>query len=88
MPYTIFVSNWYSMTKEKYLALREAGINQFSPNRLINEFTRTNTCDECYMSIRSNLDKTYSQRLWENVVGFFSFKPRVKRVPDREVAPA
>jgi hypothetical protein len=44
--------------------------------RLIREFTRTNTCDECYVSIRSNLDKTYSQLLWENVAGFFSFKLR------------
>ncbi|HSK08855.1 MAG TPA: radical SAM protein [Vicinamibacterales bacterium] len=30
IPYTILVSNWSEMTEEKYLALREAGINQFS----------------------------------------------------------
>jgi MoaA/NifB/PqqE/SkfB family radical SAM enzyme len=58
--------------------------------RLIEEFTRTNTCDECYVSIRSNLDKTYRQLLWENVAGFFSFKSRHKPKPDvtAETAPA
>ena len=30
LPYTILVSNWSHMTREKYLALREAGIDQFS----------------------------------------------------------
>ena len=30
LPYTILVSNWSMMTKERYLALRQAGINQFS----------------------------------------------------------
>jgi len=30
LPYTILVSNWSLMTKKRYLALREAGINQFS----------------------------------------------------------
>ena len=30
LPYTILVSNWSLMTQEKYLALREAGIHQFS----------------------------------------------------------
>jgi len=47
--------------------------------RMVSEFTRTNTCDECYVAIRSSLDKTYPQLLWENVAGFFSFKPRVER---------
>ena len=41
--------------------------------RMIEEFTRTNTCDECYVSIRSYLDKSFPQLLWENVSGFFSF---------------
>jgi len=44
--------------------------------RLVEEFTKNNTCDQCYVSIRSNLDKTYGQVLWENVAGFFSFKPK------------
>ena len=30
VPYTILVSNWSEMTPEKYVALREAGIDQFS----------------------------------------------------------
>ena len=30
VPYTILVSNWSQMTEEKYLALREAGVDQFS----------------------------------------------------------
>jgi len=44
--------------------------------RMIEEFTRTNQCDECYVSIRSYLDKSFPQLLWENVSGFFSFKSR------------
>src|SRR3954465_5822289 len=30
VPYTILVSNWSEMTEEKYLMLREAGVDQFS----------------------------------------------------------
>ena len=41
--------------------------------RMIDEFTATNECDECYVSIRSYLDKSFPQLLWENVSGFFSF---------------
>jgi MoaA/NifB/PqqE/SkfB family radical SAM enzyme len=44
--------------------------------RMIEEFSRTNTCDECYVSIRSYLDKSFPRLLWENVAGYFSFKPR------------
>ena len=44
--------------------------------RMIQEFTATNTCDECYVSIRSYLDKSFPQLLWENVSGFFSFGSR------------
>ena len=43
-------------------------------SKMIEEFTRTNTCDECYVSIRSYLDKSFPVLLWENVSGFFSFK--------------
>ncbi len=43
-------------------------------DRMIEEFTRTNQCGECYVSIRSYLDKSFPQLLWENVSGFFSFK--------------
>jgi hypothetical protein len=40
---------------------------------MIREFTSHNQCDECYVSIRSYLDKSFRQLLWENVSGFFSF---------------
>jgi MoaA/NifB/PqqE/SkfB family radical SAM enzyme len=42
--------------------------------RMIDEFTRQNQCDECYVSIRSYLDKSFPQLLWENVRGFLSVK--------------
>ncbi len=42
--------------------------------RMVSEFTRQNTCNECYVSIRSYLDKTFPQLLRENVAEFFSFK--------------
>ena len=41
--------------------------------RMIDEFTSTNRCDECYVSIRSYLDKSFPQLLGENVREFFSF---------------
>jgi MoaA/NifB/PqqE/SkfB family radical SAM enzyme len=43
-------------------------------HRMIAEFTAGNTCDECYVSIRSYLDKSFPQLLWENVSGFLSIK--------------
>jgi len=42
--------------------------------RMIREFTRSNTCDQCYVSIRSYLDKSFPRLLWENVSGFFSLQ--------------
>lgn len=42
--------------------------------RMIREFTAANQCDECYVSIRSYLDKSFPQLLWENVSGFLSVK--------------
>ena len=44
--------------------------------RMIREFTQQNTCDQCYVSIRSYLDKTFPQLVRENVTEFFSFKSR------------
>jgi MoaA/NifB/PqqE/SkfB family radical SAM enzyme len=44
--------------------------------RMVEEFTRSNTCDECYVSIRSYLDKTFPQLLREYIGPFFSLKPR------------
>ncbi len=55
-----------SMQFKRY-ALEERG-------RMIREFTGSNACDQCYVSIRSYLDKSFPQLLWENVSGFFSFK--------------
>jgi MoaA/NifB/PqqE/SkfB family radical SAM enzyme len=42
--------------------------------KMIAEFTTTNQCDECYVSIRSYLDKSFPKLLWENVSGFLSIK--------------
>jgi MoaA/NifB/PqqE/SkfB family radical SAM enzyme len=42
-------------------------------DKMIRDFTAKNSCDQCYVSIRSYLDKTFPQLLWENVSGFFSF---------------
>lgn len=41
---------------------------------MVAEFTRNNRCDECYVSIRSYLDKSFPQLLWENVSGFLAVK--------------
>jgi MoaA/NifB/PqqE/SkfB family radical SAM enzyme len=43
-------------------------------SRMVAEFTSSNKCDECYVSIRSYLDKSFPQLLWENVSGFLSIK--------------
>jgi len=42
------------------------------------EFTAHNTCGECYVSIRSYLDKSFTQLLGENVAEFFSLQAREK----------
>jgi MoaA/NifB/PqqE/SkfB family radical SAM enzyme len=42
--------------------------------RLIREFTARNRCDQCYVSIRSYLDKSFPQLLWENVSGFLALR--------------
>jgi hypothetical protein len=41
--------------------------------RMVEEFTNKNNCDECYVAIRSNLDKSFPQLLGENVRRYFSF---------------
>jgi MoaA/NifB/PqqE/SkfB family radical SAM enzyme len=41
--------------------------------RMVSEFTNHNNCDECYVAIRSNLDKSFPQLLRENVSNYFSF---------------
>jgi MoaA/NifB/PqqE/SkfB family radical SAM enzyme len=47
--------------------------------RMIREFTNHNNCDQCYVSIRSYLDKTFPQLVHENVSEFFSFKSGAKK---------
>jgi MoaA/NifB/PqqE/SkfB family radical SAM enzyme len=47
--------------------------------KMIHEFTCHNTCDECYVSIRSYLDKSFPQLLRENVSEYFSFKSPAQR---------
>jgi MoaA/NifB/PqqE/SkfB family radical SAM enzyme len=42
--------------------------------RMVEEFSRTNRCDECYVSIRSYLDKSFPQLLRENVSEFLAIK--------------
>ncbi|MFB3917817.1 MAG: radical SAM protein [Terriglobales bacterium] len=42
--------------------------------QMVKEFTSSNTCGECYVSIRSYLDKSFPQLLWENVSGFLAVK--------------
>lgn len=41
---------------------------------MVREFTANNRCDECYVAIRSNLDKSFPQLLRENVARYLSFK--------------
>jgi MoaA/NifB/PqqE/SkfB family radical SAM enzyme len=42
--------------------------------RMIAEFTASNNCDQCYVSIRSYLDKSFPKLLWENVSGFLAVR--------------
>ncbi len=51
--------------------------------RMVEEFTAHNHCDQCYVSIRSYLDKSFPQILWENTSRFLSFgsKPAVAVPP-------
>ena len=44
--------------------------------RMVQEFTRHNNCAECYVAIRSNLDKSFPQLLRENVSNYLSFDGR------------
>ena len=52
LPYLILVSNWSGMTEEKYLQLREAGINQFSVSLtfLTNGTTTSEAIQDCMQS--------------------------------------
>lgn len=48
-------------------------------DRMIREFTACNTCNQCYVSIRSYLDKSFPQLVGENVSEFFSLQMRESR---------
>lgn len=48
-------------------------------HQMAREFTAANKCDECYVAIRSYLDKGFFQLLKENVRDHFSFKPAEAR---------
>jgi MoaA/NifB/PqqE/SkfB family radical SAM enzyme len=50
---------------------------------LVAEFTAENTCGECYVSIRSYLDKSFPELVREYIGDFFSFKqtPKVAAAP-------
>ncbi|MBN2243236.1 MAG: radical SAM protein [Acidobacteria bacterium] len=70
---------WLVVTSDGYLQpcsmqFKKYGLHEQA--RMVKEFTEKNTCDQCYVSIRSYLDKTFPQLLRENVSEFFSFKPR------------
>jgi MoaA/NifB/PqqE/SkfB family radical SAM enzyme len=70
---------WLVVTSDGYLQpcsmqFKKYGLHEQA--RMVREFTEKNTCDECYVSIRSYLDKTFPQLVRENVSEFFSFKPR------------
>jgi len=41
---------------------------------MVREFTANNECDQCYVAIRSNLDKSFPQLLGENVMRYLSFQ--------------
>lgn len=42
-------------------------------DRMVEEFTDHNECDQCYVSIRSYLDKSFPQLVKENVGSYLSF---------------
>lgn len=42
-------------------------------DRMVEEFTDHNDCDQCYVSIRSYLDKSFPQLVRENVGSYLSF---------------
>jgi len=70
---------WLVVTSDGYLQPCSMQFKRYpltEQARMVREFTLNNTCDECYVSIRSYLDKTFPQLFKENVGNFFSFKSR------------
>jgi MoaA/NifB/PqqE/SkfB family radical SAM enzyme len=70
---------WLVVTHDGYLQPCSMQFKRYSLHeqpRMIEEFTRHNSCDQCYVSIRSYLDKSFPQLVRENVSEFFSFQSR------------
>jgi len=70
---------WLVVTSDGFLQPCSMQFKRYpldSQPKMVVEFSRRNTCDLCYVSIRSYLDKTFPQLVKENVGGYFSFKPR------------
>lgn len=70
---------WLVVTSDGFLQPCSMQFKKYKLNeqdRMVKEFTEQNSCDQCYVSIRSYLDKTFPQLLRENVSEFFSFKPK------------
>ena len=44
--------------------------------RMVEEFTHHNTCGECYVAIRSYIDKTLPRLVYEMIKGHFSFNAK------------
>lgn len=67
------------VTSDGYLQPCSMQFNRYRLNeqgRMVKEFTEGNTCDECYVAIRSYLDKGFWRLLYESVSGHFGFRPR------------
>jgi len=70
---------WLVVTSNGYLqpcSMQFKRYKLYEQSRMVKEFTEQNQCDECYVSIRSYLDKTFPQLVRENVSEFFSFGSR------------
>ncbi|HYK88379.1 MAG TPA: radical SAM protein [Acidobacteriota bacterium] len=70
---------WLVVTSNGYLQPCSMQFHRYDVTeqaRMVSEFTRNNRCDECYVSIRSYLDKGFPQLLRENVMEFFSLNSR------------
>ncbi len=70
---------WLVVTSDGYLQPCSMQFKRYPVTeqaRMVREFTCTNTCNECYVSIRSYLDKNFPQLVRENVSEFFSFSAR------------
>jgi MoaA/NifB/PqqE/SkfB family radical SAM enzyme len=72
---------WLVVTSDGFLQPCSMQFKRYGLNeqpKMVEEFTRHNRCDECYVSIRSYLDKTFPQLVRENVGEFFSFASHSK----------